>query len=219
MYNGVHVGARGGTLCAVFHTKQLVFTTLDKVCQPCETSMDDGVNPFRLCWAGRHQQRLIVQPHTVHCLSSFLSTGGIHEMFFCVANMTEWYRMFVKQVMWVPSTSSTSFQKLLRPLFSSSSLSSPLTVPQRYDVWVKMADFMDDMAVSHTGVRNQWFFATLRWAECEIFFRWTSAKKGYYGWSSKSETNSQGACGFLAQVEIPVFVIFLGSILDTVFVD
>ena len=40
-----------------------------------------------------------------------------------------------------------------------------------------MADFMDDMAVSHTGVRNQWFFATLSWAECEIFFRWTSAKK------------------------------------------
>lgn len=118
MYNGVHVGARGGTLCVVFHTKQLVFTTLDKVCQPCETSMDDGVNPFRLCWAGRHQQRLIVQPYTVHCLSSFLSTGGIHEMFFCVANMTEWYRMFVKQVMWVPSTSSTSFLKLLRPLFS-----------------------------------------------------------------------------------------------------
>lgn len=74
-----------------------------------------------------------------------------------------------------------------------------------------MADFMDDMAVSHTGVRNQWFFATLSWAECEIFFRWTSAKKDttvIYGWSSKSETNSQGACGFLAQVEIIVFVIY-----------
>lgn len=218
---GVHVGARGGTLWhLVFHPQLLRSQklTLDKVCQPCDTSMDDGVNHFRLCWAGRHQQRLIVQPHTVHCLSSFRSTGGTHEMFFCVAKMTEWYIMFVKQVMWVPSTSSISFLNLLRPLFSwlvyflfsffaTHSASAIWCVSQngRFHGWHGSESHRCPQSMVLCNVKLGWMWDIFPLDIC---------KKGYYGWSSKSETNSQGAGGNLAQVEILVFVIFWGSILD-----
>lgn len=155
--------------------------------------------------------------HTpVHCLSSFRSTGGTHEMFFCVAKMTDWYRMFVEQVMWVPSTSSISFLNLLRPLFSwlfffsffaTHSASAIWCVSQngRFHGWHGSESHRCPPSMVLCNVKLGWMWDTFPLDIC---------KKGYYCWSSKSETNSQGACGFLAQVEILVFVIFLGSILD-----
>lgn len=148
----------------------------------------------------------------------FAPLEALMRCFFCVAKMTEWYIMFVKQVMWVPSTSSISFLNLLRPLFSwlvyflfsffaTHSASAIWCVSQngRFHGWHGSESHRCPQSMVLCNVKLGWMWDIFPLDIC---------KKGYYGWSSKSETNSQGAGGNLAQVEILVFVIFWGSILD-----
>ena len=219
--NLVHVGARLWHLRwhLVFHPQAVTksLPTLDKVCQPCDTSMDDGVNPFRLCWAMLTSAKTDCSAtHQFIVYLLFAPLEALMRCFFCVAKMTDWYRMFVKQVMWVPSTSSISFLNLLRPLFSwlfffsffaTHSASAIWCVSQngRFHGWHGSESHRCPQSMVLCNVKLGWMWDTFPLDIC---------KKGYYCWSSKSETNSQGACGFLAQVEILVFVIFLGSILD-----